>query len=479
MSLGSDSVGKGKILKISLADWIIGVPDEVKIGGEAVAMAEDNAATIDVNESTWYDSDGNKVAAAPTMDMLNATPAGELDIYVKVSGDVGLGSKTVVLFDGGSALAGARASVDITASDLTVSPSTAVVGREVTVTGSGFTGSVVMIEVGDATVCDSIENNNIADCDIETASGGRVVAAFNIPNHKSLADADDYSVMITDSSDRIGVGTVTIPEPTLTVDPAESRINSTINLSGAGWPTGTGANLVALEYDGVQYSSAITTPDGTWSASIVVPPAAGVGTTHKVEATANVGMGTDTKAVTMEGDHSTPDPVVTLSSAQAQRGTTITVSGDNFHTFQSVTIEIGGNPAATSATTDGVGSFSAEVVVPGLALGNKNLKVTVNKVPVVEFLEVVATPVVTTMTVEEAFADLIEDGTLNTVWRYDINAPAGSRWTSYTTDPETSIANDLFELDSGDILYINVTGEQSFSPPEGRHHPRRLEPDYP
>ena len=98
--------------------------------------------------------------------------------------------------------------------------------------------------------------------------------------------------------------------------------------------------------------------------------------------------------VTQEADHKTPDAVVTLSSAQAQRGTTITVSGDNFNVFRPVMIEIDGSNVAPSATTtDGTGSFSAEVRVPGLSLGNKNLKVSVNNVPVVEFLEIVATPV--------------------------------------------------------------------------------------
>ena len=177
------------------------------------------------------------------------------------------------------------------------------------------------------------------------------------------------------------------------MDPAESRIGTTINISGAGWPTGTGANLVGIYYDSVQYATAIAAADGRWSASISVPTAANVGETHTVEAMATVGGGSETN-VTQEADHKTPDAVVTLSSAQAQRGTTITVSGENFNVFRPVTIEIDGSHVAPSATTtDGTGSFSAEVRVPGLSLGNKNLKVSVNNVPVVEFLEIVATPV--------------------------------------------------------------------------------------
>ena len=62
------------------------------------------------------------------------------------------------------------------------------------------------------------------------------------------------------------------------------------------------------------------------------------------------------------------------------------------------------------------------------------------------------------------FADLIENGSLQTIWAYDFDT---GQWSSYTTDPETAFGNDLFEVDSGDILYINVTGEQSFSHQKG------------
>ena len=76
--------------------------------------------------------------------------------------------------------------------------------------------------------------------------------------------------------------------------------------------------------------------------------------------------------VTQDADHKTPDAVVTLSSAQAQRGTTITVSGGNFNVFRPVTIEIDGTNVTPSATTtDGTGSFSTEVRVPGLSPGQQ------------------------------------------------------------------------------------------------------------
>ena len=441
-TLGSDSVGKGKSLEISIADWVEDAPDDVKIDGVSLEIQDEDGAALVVDVG-----DDN-----------------EATFYVTVSGDVGLGTKTVVLFAGNKRLD--SASVEITAIDLTVSPSTATVGQEVTISGSGFKGNVESITVGDATVCDNTDGDTGNDCDIEVASGGRVISGFSIPNNADLADDGDYTITVTDSGGRIGSGTVTIPEPTLTVDPTESRFGSTINLSGAGWPTGTGANLVEILYEGIQYSTAITNSDGAWSDSISVPASAGVGQPHTVKAQATVGDEDDN--VAQEADHSTPAAVVTLSSSQAQRGTNITVSGENFHVFETVMIEIGDSNVTPSPapTTDGDGSFSTQVLVPGLALGNKNVRVTVKDVPVVEFLEVITTPVV--MTVESVFGDLIDNGSLQTIWAYDF---ATGGWSSYTTDPETSFGNDLFELSSGDILYINVTGEQSFSHQKGNTLP--------
>ena len=458
MTLGSDSVGKGRLLKISLSDWIIALPDEVKIGGVSVAQKDSDSDT-EGDQSTFVDKDG-ETADAPVMDDLDE---GALDFYVKVSGKVGLGTKSVVLFEGGSALEGARDSLEITASDLTVSPSTAVVGREVTVTGSGFDGDVNKIEVGDVAVCDSTDAVTTNNCAIEVASGGRVVAAFNIPNHADLAKAGDYTIMVTDTGDRIGTATVTIPERTLTVDPTESRIGTTIDLSGTGWPTGTGANLVAIYYDSIQYASAISRSDGTWSASVSVPDAAGVGETHDVEAKATVGDVDDN--VTMEADHATPDAVVTLSSAQAQRGTRITVSGANFNVFHAVEILIGDSPVTPSPapTTDADGSFSAQVLVPGLSLGNKNLKVTVKEVPVVEFLEIIAAPVApVSADPADVFADLIEADTLVEVLQLVRTSDTDITWLFYKPGEMFEDFNTYSESESGDILFVNVSSQTTF-----------------
>ena len=345
--------------------------------------------------------------------------------------------------------------VTIATNALTVSPSTALVGQEVTVTGSGFTvgEEISDLEIGGVSVLDQIALTARG-----VASGGRVVAAFRIPNDGALSEAREYTISIKDGT-RTGTGTVTIPERTLTVDPAASRIGTTISLSGTNWPTGTGANLVGIYYDGNRYNTATSNSSGSWSASLTVPNDAGVGMTHKVAAKATVGDG-GTANVTEEVDHKTPDPVVTLSSGQAQRGTTITVSGENFNIFEVVTIEIGDSDVTPGGTTtDGVGSFSVSVLVPGQALGNKNLKVTVKGVPVVEFLEIVATPVSTTKSAADVFEPLATAGVLTVVWHFDNTT---KDWSFYDPRPSVAAAVDLTMVSTGDNVWIQVTADMDF-----------------
>ena len=108
-------------------------------------------------------------------------------------------------------------------------------------------------------------------------------------------------------------------------------------------------------------------------------------------------------------------------------------------------------------------------MVPGLTLGNKNLKVTVNDVPVVEFLEIVdtpATPVVTSNDPADVFADLIEDGVLVAFWGYNND---DEKWRVYEpglSDTESAALAAagvlLTEVNPGDAGWINLSADATF-----------------
>ena len=438
-----DSVTKGTNLTVKVSKWSAGTITRATINGEEMISIADGAVEAEFTDQL-------------------IKPDNTAEFKIRVGAKALLGEQTLILYtidpEDDSERSSGTKNITVVGIELAVSPSVAVVGQEVTVTGTGFRtrdgdnpAQIKTLTVGGVNVLDQVT-------DKEIASGGRVVAAFDIPDHADLANADEYTISLSDGI-RSGSATLTIPERTLAVSPLEGRIGTPIDLSGTGWPSGTGANLVGIYYDGTQLSTATSNSSGEWSATITVPDNANVGMTHKVAAKASVGIGTDN--VTKDADHKTPDAVVTPSPAQAQRGDTITVSGENFHTFRPVKIEIGESDVTPSPapTTDGDGSFTADVLVPGLSLGNKNLKVTVNNVPVVEFLEIVATPVSTTKYSADVFEPLATAGVLTVVWHFDNDT---KDWSFYDPRPEVAAAVDLTMVSSGDNVWIQVTADMEF-----------------
>ena len=121
-AVSPESVDKGKLVKISLSDWIQDLPDNVKIGGEDVPIT---------------DEDGNEMVDGDDV-TVGALDDGAVTFYVKVSASVDLGTKTLVLLAGKTRLD--STSIEITSLPLTVVPTTAVAGQEITVEGTGFSG---------------------------------------------------------------------------------------------------------------------------------------------------------------------------------------------------------------------------------------------------------------------------------------------------------------------------------------------------
>ena len=119
---------------------------------------------------------------------------------MKVSGNIGLGTKTVVLFGAGSRLD--SASVEITSLDLSVSPSSAVPGQEITVEGTGFTSG---LKAGYAhswwRSTNDTEQPEQWLTSYDVLSGGRVVISFKVPG--GVTDGSK-NIQVTDDDSRIG-----------------------------------------------------------------------------------------------------------------------------------------------------------------------------------------------------------------------------------------------------------------------------------
>lgn len=425
MELPSE-VTRGKDLTIKLKDWGYGGVRAVMISGAVMAPVGD----LPSNVSEANDGDGFKVT---------------------ITQQARLGRQSVTVLgpeerqqagenEGNSQVVG---SIDIVALSLNVQPTTAVVGQAITVTGEGFseaTDAVIRtISIGGQEI--GLAANGIDD---GIAAGGSIVATFNVPDLSALSGADDYTIQITDSANRTGTVDLTIPKRTITIDPPTSRIGSDVTVNCAGFPTGA-SKLVTIKYHGDTLTTTSTDSSGNCNERVIAVPAdAGVGATHKVRVEAEVGGTT----ISAETNHKTPEAKVTLSATEASRGSTITISGANFNTFRTVAIEIGGSPVTPSPapTTDRDGAFSANVLVPGISAGNRNVKVTVNMVPVVVNMKITDAPVI--QTPAEVFASLGD--ALQVVWYYN---NATQTWSFYDPDPAFAAASDLTTIPSGNTAY--------------------------
>ena len=456
LTLGSDSVGKGKILEIALSNWIANVPTRVTIGGVDVADAAkgDDEETGDVVESTFVDEDGNYVAAPAKVDI----DEGGLTLYVKVTGDdVRLGTKTVVLFDDTAAEGDERldgSSVEITAVGLDVSPSSAVAGQVITVEGSGFTDPSTLTEITVDGIKQTTLTNRRTVISTAVLSGGRIVVSFKVPD--GVTDGSQI-IRVTDGGSRIGEGTLVVPEPTITLEPPISRRGTTVYVSGTGFPADSN---ISLDYGDAEPGIATGRTDGTgtFMSSFAIPSTAGIGDDVMVKASITLGE----VGYTDEATHSVPDLAITVTPEMARSGDTIVIVGTGFPRFSDVEWKIGAgdeNFRATTTRTDDIGDFTMSITMPGIDPGTHVLQVQAGTETGSWVLNVPEAAVITTMTSEEAFAELISADNLIVVWYFD-NDTKG--WSFYDPRPEVAAAVDLTMVNTGDNVWIQITADQMF-----------------
>ena len=427
-TLGSDSVGKGELLKISIADWIDELPNAVRVGGTSLGIV---------------DEDGNTYTVV--LDADNAAT-----FYVKVGGSIGLGTKTVVLFDGANRLD--DASVEITSLDLSVSPSSAVPGQEITVEGTGFTsgGRLATLTVGGVAQT-ALSNRNMVN-EYSVLSGGRVVISFKVPG--GVTDGSK-NIQVTDDDSRIGEVTLTVPEPTITLNPDSSRRGTDVAVSGTGFPANSNIN-VDYGTDELGIATGRTDSTGNFTAAFGIPSDAAIGKDATVKASVTAG-GTDYEA---EAIHAVPDKAITVTPEVARSGDTIMIVGTGFPRYADVQVKIGdGVFRATNSRTDGIGDFTVSVIVPGIDSGTHVLQVDAGGSIATWVMTVPDAAVIITRPSGDVFADLIASNNLTVVWYFD---NATKAWSFYDPRPEVAAAVDLTEVTSGDNVWIQVVADQMF-----------------
>jgi hypothetical protein len=208
----------------------------------------------------------------------------------------------------------------------------------------------------------------------------------------------------------------------------------------------------------------LTDADGGFTVLVEVPAAAAGGSLTPGTQIVSAKVGEITGSTT---SFSTPNPSIVINPASAAVEETVTVTGSGFNSLGTVTVlSIGSASAIPSPAPRATrnGDITTEVLIPLLNAGAYTVTMTngtgfsASTTFTATAAKVVAAS--TADTTEIVFADVIaNDDSLVRVWRF---SNADQSWNFYDPRPAFASANTLVETGAGDIVWVNVTAEQTF-----------------
>ena len=460
VKLDVSEVRRSGRMTVTVSDWYYGNIYEIRVNGILVDLPDtdtDDDTAADAWKRNIPASDAEGDGLVVIVD--RSVRLGEMEVAVSGTTFVKQGS------------AGSRdihkQTVDVGVFDLDITPSTAVIDQVIRVEGTGFTGRscVESITVGGRVIEESTSGNDIGAVEgcVRTDSNGQLADSFRVPDGLKVGE---HTMIITDASNRVGEGVLTIPEPVITLDPMSSQRGSTVTIVGSNFPA---EDLVTVAYGADEDTVTTTTTDtvGRWRATFEVPIDATIGADHPVVAASEKkadGMDDRKPKLSASVDHNVPDETLDLSSDEVASGGRLGITATNLPLFTPVSITIGGIGAAGRVigeddASDGTGVYETVLLVPQLTVGTHTVELTVHTVGAdvsvarfVEILDIVTRPT------DEVFEDLIEAGILTVVWRYD---NATGTWASYDPAAPAEV-NDLDLVSTDDIVWVQTTADYEF-----------------
>ena len=281
-------------------------------------------------------------------------PTGTSTHTITIPNGVALGKQALrVQFPGGSSY---RVTMTITGAQLTVAPAAVVPNQSVTITGHGFTGNSVLYGVSTRTETGTTHANDIgADAGeggrgglsgihiggtqiawdkiddgelVEVDSGGNWVATVVIPVTSPSTIPGVYELKAFDSAGRPGVTQLTVKPRTIDFEPKESRVGTTLTVTGTGWvasnsaPGAESANISVDYYlpgESDSDASARANPDsdGNFTTTIRVPLNASIPSTNRVEVQYD---DDNDRAVTETAAHRVPGATISITPSSGPAG---------------------------------------------------------------------------------------------------------------------------------------------------------------
>ena len=463
-----ESGKQGDEITILVEDWYYGTGRnagvyKITVGDEQAML--DGPGAVDIDD----DGDGEIDILLP-----NAARLGEQQL--KVLGNT--------YNQQGSLTAGGRdaatGSVIVDALDIELDPQTVVLGQQFTVKVKGFSDEnptadangnippeIQYVTVGDIEIVETTGGVDVPKLTIDTNgdfTNTFVVKSTYVDPQGQVAenelDPGTYRVEVKDHTGRIAIGHITYPEPEITIDPPVGRRGTTVSVVGKNFPAGRVVSLYYDDDDDDDLLSAILADSaGRFRSSFTVPSNAEIGEEQDILAISAANENKyKTKAV-----HALPPQELIITPEAASAGGRLTIEGHNMPLFTLVHVQIADiRVSGQGVETDGLGSFTIEdVLVPQLRPGSHTVEAMVQtqgeedaKVrKVIQIVDII------TRDSEEAFADLIESGSLTRVWQLDRQTQA---WSFFDPSPEFAEFNTLSEVSSGQIVTIIMSEQDSF-----------------
>jgi len=396
-----------------------------------------------------------------------------------------------------------RTNMVISPAVLTLTPDVNLVPNQtVTVIGQGYTtggsaeindssdSSSVLIDgdstglkaAGTASATSKINEGSKVTID----NGGNWSSAVVIPINTTTVTPGVHELKVTDDQGREGLAKLNIAERVLGMTPLESRVGTVVTISGSGFPadnTKTGAAStpsvsIKYTYGTTTDTVATLTPDssGNITGTFTVPLNAPIPSTNSVVAEFKytpTGL-TETTASTAV-THEIPRATVTISPSSGPTGTEVTILGQGFKTFSTVsTLQIGDidvRPAPVPSTNS-EGAFTAKVLIPQANTGSQSVQAKVSNTVAATTYTVTKvaptatpSPVVASMAPADAMAALISNNdNLQRVWHFDPSQQSVAPdfgWFLYDPRPVFAAANSVDEIAGGKFYWVNVREAQT------------------
>ncbi len=386
---------------------------------------------------------------------------------------VSKGSKTWRAVDANDAAGRAATSsgFSIQARSITLSPSTSNPGSTVDVVGSGFgvttrgtVNSQVTLNLEDSA---GVPISSAVFGPFPVSSSGEFTGAIQVPTSVGVSSitvkaTDNNGGGDTPDTDQTGgfaenqtaTASLRVPTGVISVSPDSASTGTVITVSGQGFPAQTNlAELFFGDANALPVPAPATDVSGNFTVTLTVPAAPRGGSL------APGAVVIKAKVASIEGTTSftIPGPSITLSTSEARPGETISLTGTGFSAYSNVgTINVGQqNQAPTpNPLTDGIGDFSAEVLMPALNPGAYTITVRTSPAfTATAPIRILSSTVGNVVPAETAFQALTSRGILTLA----AAAPPGG--TSFGAFVPGLAGNTLVNVEPNGVLILTLNAD--------------------